>query len=172
MHEAGARGDPCAAVRAAFAHVAATRMRGLPMLNPVLRVEAVDFCRWQGQWLGALVTPWCINLMLLPDAPQDWPRLAQGGKRAVRFPAGCFEFIAGEFEPLGEYHACSLFSPAFEFDSHEAAVLTARAARRALFEIEDVARFTLDSDPAAPAVRDAGPTPARRQFLRSVLPRA
>ena len=41
-------------------------MAGVPMLNPALRVQAVGFRHWQSHWLGVLVTPWFMNLMLLP----------------------------------------------------------------------------------------------------------
>ena len=33
------------------------RMHDVPILNPALNVEAVDFQRWQRHWLGVLVTP-------------------------------------------------------------------------------------------------------------------
>ena len=32
---------------------------------PAIDVEAVAFAPWESHWLGAMVTPWCINLMLL-----------------------------------------------------------------------------------------------------------
>lgn len=110
-----------------------TRMDGLPFLNPALRVESVGFRPWEGQWLGALVTPWSLNLVLMPgDGP--WKALPAGGERIAVMPAGRFRFIAGTDEELGEYHACSLFSPALEFADHEAACATAEASLVALFD--------------------------------------
>jgi [NiFe] hydrogenase assembly HybE family chaperone len=135
----------------AFANIARTRMAGMPFVNPALRVEAVGLREWQGQWLGVLVTPWSINVLLLPRSA-DWPRLPTGAERFVELPAGRFRFIAG-FEPaLGEYHACSLFSPALEFADHDSARATASAALEALL------------------TPDAAPAPSRsysrRDFLR------
>ncbi len=169
--------SPAAAVESAYRRVASTRMSDVPILNPALRVEALDFALWEDQWLGVLVTPWCINLMLLPGVIERWPRLHEGDKRTVTLPAGAFEFIAGFMEDLGEYHSCSLFSPVFEFADHETARLTARAARKALFSIDDVGRFDLDTlkaprqaappDVGAPNQTDSEAL-SRRGFLRRI----
>lgn len=141
-------------LEAAFEEIARTRMAGLPFLNPALRVEAMGFHEREGQWMGILVTPWSINVVLLPGAG-PWPRLAAGAERFVDLPAGRFRFIAGEDAAIGEYHACSLFSPALEFADHETARAAATAALEALL------------DPAT----GAGPVPPasrmnRRDFLR------
>ena len=60
-----------------------------------LRVEAVGFRRWEGLWLGVLITPWFMNLMLLPCAATEhtWPQVRYGESLAYRLPAGVFEFI-------------------------------------------------------------------------------
>lgn len=119
-------------VEDAFEHVARTRMAGMPFVNPALRVEAVGFHAWRGEWLGVLVTPWSINVVLLP--PGDRPRLPAGAERFVEFPAGRFRFVAAFDAALGEYHACSLFSPALEFSDQDAARATAQAALDALLD--------------------------------------
>jgi [NiFe] hydrogenase assembly HybE family chaperone len=136
--------DPAPALQRAFETIHRTRMRDMPMCNHALQVEAVDFRRWNGLWLGALVTPWFINLMLLQDAPQVWTRRRVGEKAVFAFPAGRFEFIAGR-EPLidgvdGEYLSCSLFSPVFEFADHETARMAAQMSLAGLF---DEANFEL-----------------------------
>ena len=46
----------------------AERMRDLPIVNPRLAVEAVGFEQWEDQDLGVLITPWFMNLVLLPDS--------------------------------------------------------------------------------------------------------
>jgi [NiFe] hydrogenase assembly HybE family chaperone len=139
-------------VEAAFDRIAQTRMAGLPFVNPGLRVELVGLREWEGQRLGVLVTPWSINVMLLP-ADGAWPRLATGAERFVDLPAGRFRFVAGFDSGLGEYHACSLFSPALEFADHEAARATAVAALAALFHA------------GTPAPKAGSPF-SRRDFLR------
>ena len=63
--------DPSPLLEAAFARIEREQMAGVPILNPALRVQAVDFTRWQGQWLGALVTPWFLNLVLVGVEPES-----------------------------------------------------------------------------------------------------
>ena len=54
------------ALTAAFERIAATRMAGLPMNNPALKVAAVGFQPWAEDYLlGVLITPWAINLVVL-----------------------------------------------------------------------------------------------------------
>jgi [NiFe] hydrogenase assembly HybE family chaperone len=125
--------DPTARLEAAFSRVWKTRMAGLPFLNPALRVEGVGFRPWEGQWLGALVTPWSVNLVLMPGEGA-WETLPVGAERFAVMPAGRFRFVAGADAELGEYHACSLFSPALGFADHESACATAKAALEALFD--------------------------------------
>lgn len=114
-------------------------MADLPFLNPRLRVEAVDFADWQGHWLGVLITPWAMNLLLLPASEQCWPRLTQGAIRRVAFAAGSYDFVASVDARLGELHTCSLFSPVLEFADQDSARQTARAARIALTTFENLA---------------------------------
>ena len=84
MTEPVALPDPSARIEAAFRAILETRMRGLPVLNPAVEVEAVGFRAWEGHWLGMLVTPWFINLMLLPLEPERWRPLALGVRSSAR----------------------------------------------------------------------------------------
>ena len=140
-------------------------MRGLPILNPELSVEAVGFRAWNDHWLGALVTPWTINLMLLPAHPTAGSPEATGSTRTLAFPAGEFEFLAGYEPDIGPYEARSLFSPVTEFEDQAAAVATAHAALAFLFN-ENLAN--LDE-----ATMEAAATPpraiSRRELLRGRL---
>lgn len=126
--------DPTRDIEGAFEAVA-ERMRGLAFFNPALRVQAVDFQPWEGHWLGVLVSPWSINLMLTPGNRSAWQPVRAGSKRRLSFPAGEFEFIDALDPSIGEYRMCSLFSPAMEFEDHAAAELVARLALRALFDV-------------------------------------
>lgn len=117
-----------------FAHIHATRMQGLPFLNPALRVEAVGFHQRDGRWLGVLITPWFMNLMLMPDRPGDWHHVRYGETVSYPFPSGVFEFIHAREPELGDYQICSLFSPVFEFADQDGARATALAVLTALFD--------------------------------------
>jgi [NiFe] hydrogenase assembly HybE family chaperone len=158
--------DPTARLVAAFRRVHAEKMQGLPIVNPALAVEAVGFSPWQGAWLGVMVTPWSINLLLLPRDSRAWRTLGRGEKRRYEFPAGEFVFIGAYDETIGEYQACSLFSPALEFADHETARLTAQCARAALVD-EAYAPEPGDEEPALRAVRsERGHAVSKRNFLR------
>ncbi|NTV68829.1 MAG: [NiFe]-hydrogenase assembly chaperone HybE [Azonexaceae bacterium] len=145
--------DPSPELVAAFDTIARTRMHDVPICNRKLQVEALGFQRRpDGHWAGAMITPWAINLLCLPGQAESWPALAACSKHDWHFPSGDYEFTVAEEGSIGIYHLCSLFSPALEFDSHEAARLTALAAAHALF-----------ADPLAepPVAR----TTSRRAFL-------
>ena len=156
---AGYATDPGPQVAAAFRVVHETRMHDVPILNPAISVEAVGFAPWDAHWLGCLVTPWFMNLMLLPREAERWVRLRPGEKHTYVFPAGAFEFVAGREEAIGEYQVCSLFSPMFEFGDHATARQTAEACLRALFDSGNVAHADVlllaKSETLAEAVRDA-----------------
>lgn len=124
--------DPSPLLVAVFGTVLHQRMQGLPILNPALRVEPVAFRRDADRhWSGALVTPWAINLLRLPG-DDAWPLLQAGSRHDWPYVSGVYEFTVAEADGLGNYHLCSLFSPASEFPDHEQACLTARAIMQAL----------------------------------------
>jgi [NiFe] hydrogenase assembly HybE family chaperone len=110
------------------------RMQGLAFVNPALDVEAVAFAPWQGHWLGVLVTPWFMNMILAPRDATAWMPLRPGEKRSYMFPAGAYDFIGVHEDVAGEYQMCSLFSPLLHFDDQETARLVAGLAREALFD--------------------------------------
>ena len=150
-------GNPAAAVEAAFRRVWRERMADMPILNPALSVEAVDFALHDEHWLGVLVTPWSMSLMLLPGRREDWPGAPEGQRRMLRYPAGELAFLGGNEAEIGEYLACSLFTSMEQFPDQETARLTARASRLALLQAPA-------AEPA-PAAAEAPPSPSRRGFL-------
>lgn len=148
--------DPSSELVAVFADIAQTRMHDVPICNPALRVEAVGFQRTpQGHWAGVMITPWAINLLCLPGLADGWPMLPACSKHDWRFPSGEYEFTVADEQRIGNYHLCSLFSPALEFPTQEQARLTALAVTHALH-----------AEPlAAPAADSARPAAGRRAFL-------
>jgi len=114
-------------LEAIYTTIQKERMADIPILNPRLQVRAVGFREWEGHRLGVLVTPWFMNILLLPGEDGEWSTLACGEKVTQRLPSGVYEFIVGEEVDLGHYQMCSLFSPMFEFEDQAAALATARA---------------------------------------------
>lgn len=171
--------DPSARLTAVF-RAAAARMEGLDLVNPALSVEAVGFAPWGAHWLGVMLTPWFMNLTLLPRNPRAWLPLETGAKRRYAFPAGEYEFVGADDPVLGAYQVCSLFSPVHEFADHETARLVATLAREALFDAGNAAAAELPAAdlPGAAADVAAAPGPlaqlgqkqhaplSKRDFLR------
>lgn len=137
---------------AAFVDVSTTRMQGVPVLNPALAVEAVDF-EMIGQEphaaLGILITPWFMNLVWLPM--QQQATLPVGQMALRRLGDTDFEFIGAHEPAFGDYEMCSLFSPMFEFAGQDAARATAR---------QVLAQLRREAPP-----RPAASSHARRAFL-------
>jgi len=126
--------DPSPRLEAAFGRVLDEKMRGLAFVNPALSVEAIGFAPWRHYWLGVMLTPWAMNLLLAPREVERWRSLPPGEKRRYVFPAGEFDFISARDDALGEFLICSLYSPVLQFADHATARETARLAREALFD--------------------------------------
>lgn len=156
--------DPSALLTETFRAIQRERMAGLPFLNPALSVEAVGYAPFHGHWLGILITPWSMNLMLLPGVDGEWLDLHESQRQQWRFPAGDLKFVAAREATIGPYQQCPLFNTMHQFSDQESARDAANAALQALFE------------PAAPTL--AEPTPpqpladlrakplSKRDFLR------
>ena len=114
---------------------AALSMKGLPIYNPVLAVEAVGFREHEGRQVGVITTPWFMNLTVLPS-DEDQAHWVNGETARLEFPSGLYDFVVSEAEDAGLIATCSLFSPMDPFADHEAARIAAQAAADALFEQE------------------------------------
>ena len=151
--------NPADAVEQAFFRIEREQMADVPILNPALAVEAVDFQRCQGQWLGVVITPWCMSILLLPGSNENWVSAGQNKRRFVKFPAGDFAFLGGLEAELGEYQSCALFSPMDKFTNQRDATQTARASLMGL----------LSAPPAAGKAKEEKaadqPSLSRRRFF-------
>jgi [NiFe] hydrogenase assembly HybE family chaperone len=184
--------DPTPLLETMYQRIWATSMRDLPFINPALSVEAVGFRRWQsltaspladdnslqasggparwsrpsaqGDWVGALVTPWFINLFVLPGGGNLWSDRPPGARCHIEFPIGPLEFIAdhdGSAE-IPAYQYCPLFAPPGQFASQTAARAAALAALAALFSNPSPA----DTVPPKSTVTKTGAS--RRAFFRRI----
>lgn len=125
------------ALETTFTDILAKRMCDLPIVNAALSVQATGFKRFGEDWLGVLITPWFMNLMLLPGADSSWQDRQPGTKIDKHFPYGVFEFTLASEAQIGAYALCSLFSPMFQFETQAAALATAQAALQGLLaEVE------------------------------------
>ncbi|MFO1324414.1 MAG: [NiFe]-hydrogenase assembly chaperone HybE [Burkholderiales bacterium] len=162
--------DPSQRLEAAFRAIHVQCMQGLAFVNPALRVEAIGFAPWKHYWLGVMLTPWSMNLLLTPHDPAAWRPLPAGAKRRYAFPAGTFDFIGAVDARVGEYLTCSLFSPVPEFADHDTAREAARVAREALFDAAHAEGAepaeARDRSPSARVAAGLATPMSRRDLLR------
>jgi [NiFe] hydrogenase assembly HybE family chaperone len=159
--------DPSALLASMYRRIWDTSMHDLPFVNPALSVEALGFRRWQGDWVGAVVTPWFINLFVVPGGGQLWSDLPGGDRCKIVFPLGELEFIADNdaSAEIPAHQYCPLFAPPSQFGSQEAARAAAEEALRVLF----IAPAPAEPEPSSTA--QCAPdqrVEARRAFLRRV----
>lgn len=159
--------SPADAVESAFSRIQQECMVDVPILNAALSVEAIDFQRWQGHWLGMVVTPWCMSLLLVPGSADNWVSTGENKRRFIKFPAGDFAFLGGHEAELDEYQSCSLFSPMGKFSTQSEATMTARASLVGLLTDPQQA-----SPASSPVKKTERPGLSRRGFLAFRKPTA
>jgi [NiFe] hydrogenase assembly HybE family chaperone len=149
------------ALEAEFTEIWHAKMRDVPMVNRNLEVRAVGFRLHEGRLLGVLLSPWFMNLILLPAEGEDWDRLTPGAEGGHRLPLGPLRVHPQHRPMIGGYKACSLFSMMGDFKTQADAVEVASAVMQALFDEENRPR------PTAPPIS----APRGRPRWRRPIPR-
>jgi [NiFe] hydrogenase assembly HybE family chaperone len=91
-------------------------MRDLPLYNAKVAIEAIGFRAFgEDALVGVLLTPWFMNLIVLPLAPAPMDMAAIGKSVVIDLPAGQRTFVVGGDEVIGLYKAHSLHSPVLNF---------------------------------------------------------
>lgn len=139
-----------------FGRIHHQRMAGLPIVNGRLQVKTLPFRRYNGEWTGILITPWCMNLLVLPETSSAWPDAAAGDKISRSYPYGEFLFTVARDIDFGYYASCSLYSPMFQFQQQPDAETAAEVALNALFA---------DPAPTPAASHDPAAKPLSRREL-------
>lgn len=147
--------------------IAVERMRDLPIFNERLEVEPVGFREADGRPVGVLISPWFINLVLLPGADDDWSDIRVGSSGTWEFPAGEYEFHAGDLDGVGPHYTAALFTTVVDFPDQA----TARAVAESV--MEDL--LATDASRTPESVRKGGgdvlfnEAMSRRSLLRRVM---
>ena len=169
--------DPAKQLEITFKTIFIDRMQDMPIINHNIEVKAVGFTPWQQYHFGALITPWFMNLILIPQ--QENQLNGNVGKiKKIQLPSGYYDFILNFEQGIGYYLSCSLFSPMFIFENQSAAELTAIESLIAILDAKD-----LDGSTKTPATTQNDNTEAsksistinasRRNFIRGkILPKA
>ena len=114
-------------VQSAFQAIYDNSLKGLPIENPVLDVEAVCFTEHDGRIVGIITTPWLMTLLVFPRNDEDWSDVKVGTKKEFNFPAREYECLANEIDGIGMYFGFAIYSPMHEFEHHPHAVASAEA---------------------------------------------
>ncbi|MFS2224544.1 hydrogenase-2 assembly chaperone [Pantoea sp. B65] len=134
---AGFSVSPAGWLEAAFSRVARNQMCELPFYRAGIQVQACGFTLFEQQWVGCLLTPWTLSLLVLPGPGQIWRPQMPGERLALQLPCGNVTFLSGEIADdsgnARQYLSCSLMSP---LDSSltpaQAVTLAQQSARMAL----------------------------------------
>ena len=137
-----------------------------PPVNAALSCRALGFARYRGDWLGVVITPWFVDLYLLPGGGELWGDIPSGQRRYVELPSGTVPFTAADHPQIGPYQYSPLISPVSVLPDMAAAMKLANDVLSGIFG--DLAP-ALPESPAPRGVSDQesnqGLT-SRRGFLR------
>ena len=140
--------------------------RNQPAVNPSLTCHAVAFSRYRGDWLGVLITPWFMDLFLLPGGGDLWGDIPAGQRRYVELPGGTVPFTAADDPMIGPYQHSPLVAPVSTLPDMAAALKLAHEVMRGICgEASPPATATANPE-AQPVVAADRETNSRRGFLR------
>ena len=164
--------NPAELVIHCFQQIHDQRMQGLPILNQALSVDCIGMQQWQGHWVGVLVTPWVMSLMIL-RGETEWPQTERGAVHNWSFPSGEYEMTADHEPTLGDYFSCSLASPMSSFKDQATVVTTAAEIMQLLLTLssdeDDKARSETAAGRLDMEKAHSDQTVSRRDFLRGSL---
>ncbi|MCW8931422.1 MAG: [NiFe]-hydrogenase assembly chaperone HybE [Gammaproteobacteria bacterium] len=109
-----------------FEHILQENMQGIPILNNKLQVQTLGFQKFEGRIIGIVITPWLMNLIMLPNEDDDWNELELGKKMPIKFPSSSHKFMVNEIDGIGKCKTHSMYSPMHEFSSQDHAVKVAQ----------------------------------------------
>lgn len=140
--------------------------RDQPEVNPLLTCRAVAFSRYRGDWLGVLITPWFMDIFLLPGGGDLWGDIPAGQRRYVELPQGTVPFLAADEPMIGTYQHSPLVAPVSALPDMAAALALAYEVMRGISG-EASLLAVASTNPEAQPVSAANPEAnSRRGFLR------
>ncbi|MBF6057677.1 MULTISPECIES: [NiFe]-hydrogenase assembly chaperone HybE [Thiomicrorhabdus] len=128
-------------VESYFEKVYQGSMKELPIVNTRLSVgfaSLKEICT--NIYLGAMVSPWFVNLIFKivdeegTDRHHQLYKAGLGETVLVKFPSGDYEFIVNHEAELGYFYTCSLVSDTHVFENQEVAVSLADQCLRLVFD--------------------------------------
>lgn len=127
--------DPSALIEAHYRQLWETRRHAMPGANAALCVEAFGFQRLDGDWLGVVIAPWSLDLVLMSGGGQWWGDIPNGERRYLNLPCGTLQFLASDDPGLGPYQHCPLIETVTGLPDMRAARYVAADAIRTVFPV-------------------------------------
>ena len=106
----GFASNPATLLVAQYERIAREEMQGLPFYHATMPIVA-ECVLYEDQWLGCVLTPWMLSLVVLPGPDQRWPVRSSSDRLALQLPCGNLTFMVGELPETGQLLASSLMSP-------------------------------------------------------------
>ncbi|MBS4711114.1 hydrogenase-2 assembly chaperone [Aeromonas caviae] len=106
----GFAANPAPRLVAQYERIAQQEMQALPFYHPAMPIVA-ECTLFEGQWLGCVLTPWMLSVVVLPGPEQLWPVRSSSARLALQLPCGNLTFMVGALPETGQLLACSLMSP-------------------------------------------------------------
>ena len=142
---------PASDFEAEFQLIFNNHMKGLPICHNGLQVRAIGFQNFKKHWIGAMVTPWSILVVLAQGNKSNWPEIQVGKILSITLPAGAFSLLGMASDRLGKFLACSLMSPVDPlFNQRSAEAFAARALMLMLTPESDSSHTTHSTRSAIP----------------------
>ncbi len=134
------------------------QIRNAPPGNVLLSCVAVDFARFRGDWIGVVVTPWFINIVLLPGGGELWGDIPAGQRRYIDLPSGTVAFAAAEDPLIGPFQYSPLVEPVSAVPDMAAALSIAHEVMRGICPQQNA--------PEVAQIESGVRVATRRAFLR------
>ncbi|MFM5746119.1 hydrogenase-2 assembly chaperone [Aeromonas caviae] len=107
---AGFATNPAPLLVAQYERIAREEMQALPFYHTSMPIVA-ECSLFEDQWLGCVLTPWMLSVVVLPGPDQLWPVRSSSDRLALLLPCGNMTFMVGALPETGQLLACSLMSP-------------------------------------------------------------
>lgn len=132
----------------------AKEMQDLPFYREGIECYCPKFVLFENQWIGTVVTPWMLSVVILPGKDQQWEPREIGDKLTVQLPYKSLTFTVSSLETIPQYLSCSLHSPI------DPAMTNAQAIQLA----QDCLRMILSMPTKTPTF-----DPDRRNLFRAIV---
>ena len=120
-------------------------MQDLPFFHKGIECFCPKFVLFEDQWIGTVLTPWLMSVVILPGPQQQWEPRELGDKLTVQLPYKALTFTVSSLENVPQYLSCSLHSPLDPNLTNEQAVQLTQDCLRTVLSIP-TAQPTFNSD--------------------------